>query len=60
MDRKQLLERAFRLYGAQAGEKVTGALDEMIQYATFEIKNALKPVDAGVVIKQVLSLYEEI
>jgi hypothetical protein len=58
LDRNTLLERAVRRYGAQAGDRLTEALDEMLQYATFEVKNALKPGDATNVIKAVVSLYE--
>jgi len=59
LDKAILNERAMKHYGAVAGEKIVEALDALIQYATFEVKNGLSPADAGIVIKSVLALYVE-
>jgi len=59
LDKGILMERAMKHYGAAAGERIVEALDALIQYATFEVKNGLNPADAGDVIKSVLALYVE-
>ena len=57
LEKAMLVDRSVRIYGAEAGEKLTEALDELIQYAMFEVKNVIAPADAQPVTRAILALY---
>ncbi|MFA6032614.1 MAG: DUF4388 domain-containing protein [Myxococcota bacterium] len=59
IEKALLIDRSVRIYGAEAGEKLTEALDELTQYAMFEVKNVIAPADAQAVTRAVLGLYAD-
>jgi hypothetical protein len=58
LDQQALTSRAVTLYGNRAGEVLMDALDELLQYAMFEVKNALKPEEAKGIVEAVVHAFE--
>ena len=55
LDKTVILERAIKSYGASGPEVAEEALDNLLQYVLFEVKNALAPDEAQAVLVKILS-----